>query len=203
MKLQTLIKSLTLWSAFVLAGVLLVGCSRTVTWEEEVPLNVGETILVKREVIYKVKGGGGNPLDLAYRPDWTEEISFKWNGKNYWYVGDAGLMVLAISPMTKHPVLVAEAALKNWDSKHGYRCTIPYYVQFVPQADGKEWSWQSNIEPWLFNLPRNLMAEREAIDKMKSRYTSSDRTAMDMTMSIKSPYLARIEPTHRFDDCRK
>ena len=187
----------------VVATLQLSACSRTVQWEEEVPLNTGETIWAKREVVYKLKGGGDNPLDMAYRPDRTEEIFFEWKGKKYRYVGDAGMMLLAISPLTQQPVLVAEAAFKGWDSKHGYRCTTPYYVQFVPPTDGKEWLWPSSIEPWLFKLPRNLMAKRETMDKMKSRYTSSDRLAMDWTMSIQSPSLAHIESTHKFDDCRK
>jgi hypothetical protein len=50
-----------------LLGLLqLTACSKTVQWEEEVPLNTGEVIWVKREVTYKYKGAGGNPLDMDY-----------------------------------------------------------------------------------------------------------------------------------------
>jgi len=187
----------------MLAALTLSACSKTVQWEEEVPLNTGETIWVKREVAYKLKGGGDNPFDMAYRPDWTEEISFEWRGKKYRYVGDADLMVLAISPLTQRPVLVAHGANKQWSRQHNYRCTTPFYVQFVPSADGDEWSWPPSIEPWLFNMPRNLMAKRETMDKMKARYTSSDRAALDRTMSIGAPDLARIDPTYKFDQCFK
>jgi hypothetical protein len=179
----------------------LTACSKTVQWEEEVPLNTGETIWVTREVTYRLKGGGGNPLDMAYRPDRTEEIAFEWKGKKYRYVGDAGLMLLAISPLTQQPVLVADAAFKSWDWRHDYRCTTPYYVQLSPSADGKDWSWPPSIDPWLFDLPSNLMIHREKMEKTKARYTVSDRVALDRTIAIQSPRLARIDPSYKFDQC--
>lgn len=181
----------------------LAACSKTVRWEEEVPLNTGETIWVTREVTYKLKGGGDNPLDIAYRPDWTEEIAFEWNGKKYRYVGDAGLMLLAISPLTHQPVLIADAALKGWDWQHGYRCTTPYYVQLSPPVSGKEWSWPPSIESWLFDMPSNLMMHRDKKEKMKARYTVSDRVALDRIMAIQSPRLVRIDPIYKFDQCFK
>lgn len=187
----------------LIAALHLAACSKTVQWEEEVPLNTGDVIWVKRTVTYKFKGSGDNPLDMSYQPDWTEEIAFEWQGKKYRYVGDAFVILLAISPHTQKPVLVANASYKEWDRKHNYRCTTPLYVQFVPSADGDEWSWPPSIEPWLFNMPYNLMVHREKMDKMKSRYTSSDRAAMDRTMSIQSLDLARIDPTYNSNRCSK
>jgi hypothetical protein len=187
----------------LLAMLLLTACSKTVQWEEEVPLNTGETIWVKREVTYKYKGAGGNPLDMAYRPDWTEEIAFEWKGKKYRYVGDADLMLLAISPVTQQPVLVSKATNKDWHWQHNFRCTTPFYVQFVPSANGREWSWPPSLEPWLFNIPYNLMAHRAEVGAMNSRYTANDRAAMDKTMVIQSPSDSRIDPTYKSDSCFK
>lgn len=185
------------------AAALLAGCSKTVQWEEEVPLNTGDVIWVKRYVTYKLQGAGGNPLDMGYWPDWTEQIAFEWKGKKYRYVGDARVMLLAISPNSQRPVLVASAANKEWHWRNNYRCTTPFYVQFVPSADGREWSWPPSIEPWLYNMSHNLMAKREDFGEMKARYTSSDRTAMDRTMSIQDPSSARIDPSYKFDQCFK
>ena len=53
----------------VIAATQLAACSKTVQWEEEVPLNTGETIWVEKTLNYTIKGGAGNPLDMAYRPD--------------------------------------------------------------------------------------------------------------------------------------
>ena len=191
---------------WLLAGLcmsLLSACSRSVTWEEEVPLNTGEVIWVERTVTYKLKGAGGNPLDMAYRPDWTEELAFEWKGRKYRYVGDADMMLLAISPTLQHPVLVASAANKEWHWRNNYRCTTPFYVQFIPSANGREWSWPPSIEPWLYGMSHNLMAKRNALGEMKARYTALDRKEMDRTMAIQDPASARIDPSYQFDQCFK
>jgi hypothetical protein len=195
--LKTFLKALLI----AVTALQITACSKTVQWEEEVPLNTGETIWVKRTVEYKLKGAGGNPFDMAYRPDWTEEIAFEWKGKKYSYVGDADLMLLAISPHTQRPVLVAQAANKQWSRQNNYRCTTPFYVQFVPTANGKEWSWPPNIEPWLYEMDHNLMANKSEADHMMKRYTISDRADIDRAMTIQSPSDARIIPTFKFAQC--
>jgi hypothetical protein len=180
----------------VVGAALLAGCSKTVTWEEEVPLNTGETIWVKREVVYRLKGAGGNPFDMGYRPDWTEQLSFEWKGQPYRYVGDADLMLLAISPDKKRPVLAARADLKNWDTKNRYRCTTPFYVQLMPSGTGRDW-------PWLFDMPSNLMLHRSEIGEVKKRYSAIDRAEADRVVRNQSPSLTRIDPLFRFDQCNK
>jgi hypothetical protein len=183
----------------------LAACSKTVRWEEEVPLNTGDVIWVKREVVYKLQGTGSNPLELGYWPSRTEEIAFEWKGKKYKHVGDARLMLLAIQPNTQRPVLVAKADNRDWHWRNNYRCTIPFYVQFVPSPDGREWSWPPSIEPWLYNMSHNLMAKREGFAKMnaQARYTKSDRVALDTTMAIQDPSSARIDPAYKSDSCFK
>jgi hypothetical protein len=181
---------------------LLVACSKTVTWEEEVPLNTGDTIWVTRVVTYKLKGDAGNPLDMAYRPDWTETLEFDWQGKKYSYTGNADLMLLAISPEDRRPVLAAKAVNKDWHWNHVYRCTTPFYVQFTPSENGRDWSWPPAIEPWLYSQPYNLMAHRAELSNVKTRYTSSDRESLDRTMSLQSPSDARIDPTYKSEHCR-
>ena len=141
------------------AALQITACSKTVQWEEEVPLNTGETIWVKRSVVYSLQGEGGNPMNIGYRQDYAETLTFDWGGKRYVYKGNADLMVLAISPQ-KQPVLVAPAANKRWDWNHNYYCTTPHYVQFVPDMNGREWTWPPEIEPWLYGVPRNLMGQR-------------------------------------------
>jgi hypothetical protein len=187
----------------VLAAAQLAACSKTVQWEEEVPLNTGETIWVKREVTYKYKGAGGNPLDMAYRPDWTETLEFDWQGKKYSYTGEADLMLLAISPLTKRPVLVAYAGMKDWHYKHNYRCTTPFYVQFTPDERGREWSWPPKIESWLYDTPYNLMLHRAEIKNMLKRYTTKDRSEADHVTKQQSPSLVRIDPGAKSDSCLK
>jgi hypothetical protein len=187
----------------LLTTTLLAGCSRTVTWEEEVPLNTGETIWVTREVIYKLQGAGGNPLDIAYRPDWTEKTAFEWQGLKYRYVGDARLMLLAISPVNKKPVLLASAAHRDWHWRNNYRCTTPFYVQLTPLEEGDAWSWPPSIEPWMYGMQYNLMAKRAELSEVKKRYTSNDRAQMDRTTSIQNPSSVRVDPNYKFEQCKK
>ncbi len=49
----------------VVGALQLTACSKTVQWEEEVPLNTGETIWVKRTVVYSLQGESGNPMDIG------------------------------------------------------------------------------------------------------------------------------------------
>lgn len=182
------------------AVLQLTACSKTVQWEEEVPLNTGETIWVARTVNYTLQGGAGNPLDIAYRPEWVEKLEFGWSGKRYVYNGDARVILLAISPQ-KQPILVARAADRDWHWKHDYKCTTPFYVQFVPDADGRTWNWPSAIEPWLFGLAHNLMRERHAPQEMKKRYTAQDRNTEDESGSLQDPSKAHIDSNHKVNTC--
>lgn len=209
MKFQTLIRSLTLWSAFVLAGVLLVGCSRTVTWEEEVPLNTGETIWVKRSMPWVYKGGFGNPFEMSMLPTGEQTIHFKYLEKDYTYTGNAHIVWIAISPAGQ-PVLVAPAADHGWATANSYNCVIPYYVQLIPDITGKNWVWPEKIEPWLYNLPANVMASIPRLDeKRKERYSTKDRDQRDSTYYLQSGrqidplYKASSGCIHKYDPSMK
>jgi hypothetical protein len=190
-----------IWLAVILAAWYTTR-AKTVQWEEEVPLNTGETIWVTRTVTYSLKGDAGNPFDISYKPDWPEKLEFKWGDKEYVYKGAAALMLLAISPQNQ-PVLVAPAADKSWDWDHEYRCTVPHYVQFVPDGNGDKWTWPPQIEPWLYGFSANLMRQRRKQEEMQSRYTSQKRNEEDAIMYLQDPISAKIDPTFTDKDCKK
>jgi hypothetical protein len=195
--LKTFLKALLI----AVTALQITACSKSVQWEEEVPLNTGETIWVKREAKFVLKGGGPLALDIAYQSNGDEKIDFDWKGKKYSYAGVEGIMLLAISPETQQPVLVARGDLKNWKGEHTYRCTTPFYVQFIPSEDGRQWSWPSKIEPWLYNLEYNLMYHR--VEAMYSKYSTQARLENDHVVRHQSPSLVRVEPTFTFTDvCR-
>jgi hypothetical protein len=189
-------------AAMLLSCVSLVACSKTVAWEEEVPLNTGETIWVTRSVVYSLQGGAGNPLDVRYRPDRAETIEFTWDRRKFTYHGDARVLLLAISPQ-RIPVLVAKAADNSWDAVHRYACTLPFYVELVPQPDGRTWTWPPSIETWLYGLHPNLLLSRHSPDRMLARYTAQQRTAEDASGAVGVPSQARIDPDYTGDICRK
>jgi hypothetical protein len=184
-----------------IAALQLSACSKTVQWEEEVPLNTGEVIWVRRSVDYTLQGGAGNPLDIAYRPEWMEKLEFEWGGKKYVYEGDARVILLAISPQ-QHPVLLARADDSSWNFKHGYKCTVPFYVQLIPDVKGKNWSWPPAIESWLFGLTYNLMRTRNPPAEMAKRVTAPTRNMTDESGSIQDSSQARIDPNHKADFCK-
>lgn len=189
----------------VVAGLVmtaLTACSKTVKWEEEVLLNTGDTILLKRSMGYSVQGGAGNPFDVKLRPDdSTSTMRFSWRGKEYRYGGAAGFIVLAISPAGK-PVFVMGADAGTWDAVNNYKCTIPFYVQFEPDATGKKWTWPPAIEPWLYNLPANILGEVDKPEEMKPRYTLADKAQQSYLRDPRNKSQFMIDPTYTGDLCK-
>ena len=178
---------------------MLSACSKTVQWEEEVPLNTGEVIWVKRTVEYTLQGGGGNPLDIAYRPQWEEQLEFNWQGRSFVYKGEALVMVLAISPL-KVPTLFARSSDRGWERNHRHPCSTPSYVQLVPDASGSTWSWPPAVEPWAYGLLANLLLERSLLSEVQKKYSRQAREARDSLARGQSPSLASIDPTFVFTE---
>ena len=186
-----------------IAALQLSACAKNVQWQEEVLLNTGETIWIFKEARYTIKGQPGNPLDMGYLPDFEEITSFKYGGRDYTYKGDAGVMVLAISPQ-KLPVLLASPGSNDWYRHHSYPlCAKPYYVQFVPGSTGQTWTWPSQIEPWTYNLPANLMLNRDHPSNAKRRYTMADKAQQGYMQDPRSLYLQKIDPLNTNQNCHK
>lgn len=186
--------------AIGLLALVVSGCSRTVSWEEEVLLNTGETIWIEREMTWAMLGAMGNPFDIGLRPTREQVIRFKYGARQYQYVGRAHVHWLAISP-SKVPVLVAPAADFGWYSKHNYYCVVPYYVQFIPDASGKQWTWPEKIEPWLYNLPANVMTSLPVPGEGRRRFTNRDRDQRDHVYRLQVPEGARIDPYYKVSGC--
>ncbi|WP_096696126.1 hypothetical protein [Polaromonas sp. AER18D-145] len=184
------------------ASVLLSACSKTVQWEEEVLLNTGQTIWVKRTVVYSRQGGAGNPLDTAYRPEKDQALEFTWKGKTFHYKGEARIMVLAVSPHGQ-PSLIAPAEANSWNWRHKYLCTAPFYVQLVPDENGKNWTWPTSIEPWLYNLPTNLLLDIGDPNKMETKYLQAEKMKQPFWTDPQSQYMQKIDPAFNGDLCKK
>ena len=181
----------------------LTACSKTVQWEEEVLLNTGETIVVKRSLPWELQGGTGNPADIALRPNVDQQIyAFSYRGKDYRYSGGADVRWIAISPTTKNPVLVARPESWAWTRRNVYACTVPFYLQLDPNAGQEKWTWPESIEPWLYNLPANVMATIPRLeDKKQKRYTMSEKHLRDATVRIQSPAAVKIDPLYEAESC--
>ena len=190
---------------FISSLVVLIGIyafltrDRSVSWEEEVLLNTGQTIWVKRTVVYSQQGGAGNPLDVMYRPK-SHQISFDWNGKNYIYKR-GGVMVLAIASTGK-PALVGKADSGAWNFANEYKCTIPFYVQFIPDDSGTAWTWPASIEPFLYNLPTNLFGSFGNPDDMLPRYTVQQKSLQRYLADPQLVSSHKIDPAYTGDLCK-
>ena len=188
------------WAArllILLPMAALTACSKTVQWEEEVPLNTGETIWVKRSMPWVYKGGMGNPFDMSMKATGEQTISFVYGGKEYSFTGIPKVLWIAISP-SKLPVLIADPTFSGWNYlfESAYYCVVPYYVQFVPDETGKKWTWPEKIEPWLYNLSANLMVVIPQISEVrKERYTAKERDERDARYRVLTPSNALIDPT--------
>jgi len=182
------------WLIAGLCMSLLSACSKTVTWQEEVPLNTGEVIWVERSMPWVYKGGFGNPFDMAMRPTGEQTIRFEYGGINYSYTGSANVLWMAIST-EKKPVLVARAADFGWATANSYTCVTPYYVQLVPDTTGKNWTWPEKIDPWLYQLEVNLIANWPKLDEMsENKFLTIDRSQRNSTFCLQSA--CRIDPTY-------
>lgn len=181
---------------------LLSGCGKTVIWDEEVLLNTGELIWVQRQVRYSLKGDAGNPADISYRPDWIERLSFSYRNTEYEYEGDAGLLLLAISPDRK-PVLVAPAADKGWDSRRGFPCVKPYYAQFNSPLSDSVWILQPTVDRWAFNLPANISPAPSSLSAVEQRLTMQEKRKSRYMSDPRMQYAQRIDPEYESDTCKR
>jgi hypothetical protein len=185
----------------LLLAFALAGCTRTITWEEEVPLNTGETIWIERSMPWELKGGFGNPFDIAMRPTREQTIRFTYAGKEYLYVGRANVRWIAISE-AKQPVLAFKAGDFAWDAQNHFLCVVPHYVQLVPDNTGKQWTWPSRIEPWLYHMKANVMVTIPTLtERNQRRYTSNDRKERDTVYQIQVPQGFVIDPLYEGNGC--
>lgn len=175
---------------FAMTG--LTACSKTIQWEEEVLLNTGETIVVKRNGTYSYKSEPGG-LDYNLTPDWRSTIEFTYKGKNYSHTDELSVILLAIDSEGK-PNLIAPAGM-DWGWKHNYYCVTPYYVQLKPDETGKRWTWPDQIAPWLYNLPANLLAGSAPLESDGKKLGQREREQINGSWQS-SKYLLVIDPTH-------
>jgi hypothetical protein len=169
---------------------------REVSWEEEVLLNTGETIIVKRTMPWVLSIGWS--MDPVRNGDLSRQVlRFAYKEKSYSYSGGAAIHWIVIAP-DGLPNLVAPALSLEWSKKNNYRCVVPYYVQFKPNGSGDAWAWPNQIEPWLFGQEYNLMVTTDqSFSPPNGRISIVERNRRDRTYAIQSPDGIRINPNYK------
>lgn len=188
--------------AFLVGTCTFMTRDRTVTWEEEVPLNTGETIVVKRTGRYIDFDYDLSQNRLGYKPDPVSTIEFTYKGKPYAFVGEPGLLLLAIAP-NGFPNLIADPRNNGWEWKNNYFCVVPYYLQLRPDSTGKQWDWPEQIDPWLYGLPTNLIIGLIPLDSDGKKYAVADRALENGTRHSSEGHSRTIVSTYKFDSCKR
>lgn len=181
-----------------LFALMLAACARAVQWEEEVLLNTGETISVRRSgtYTYQAEPGGLRP---GWGADWRSTIEFTYKGKHYKHSDELSLVLVAIAPDGR-PNLIATLG-SEWGWKNKYYCVTPYYVQFRPDQSGTKWSWPDKIEPWLYDLPTNLLIGIAPMEADGKKLGAEDRQSMNASLKAVYRYFQVIDQKHTVDFC--
>lgn len=132
---------------------LLMACSKTVQWEEEVPLNTGEVIWVKRIDTFDRRSEPGNPLQMGW---WLNKrnYAFAWRGQEYAYetkVKTGGPILIHAFAEQKVIAIVDSA----WPACAGYG-------EF--RRINGSWHLQQDVAASIVGQPRNLMDYYSADD---------------------------------------
>lgn len=138
------------FTALLGLAALLVGCSKTVQWEEEVPLNTGEVIWVKRTDTYE-RAFDNNP----FKPIWalnTRAYDFVWRSQKYGYRSKFRGPILLHVYSSENLVSLIDS---GWPNCSGYG-------EF--QWHDGIWQLQKNVNKAVIGRPRNLMDYFSAVE---------------------------------------
>jgi hypothetical protein len=125
-------------------------CSKTVQWEEEVPLNTGEVIWVKRTDTFVKGTEPGNPLKSTWGLR-TRSIEFELLGQSYKFeTHTTYTMMIHVEKTTKEVAVIA------WTTE----CSKRGYGEF--RWINGSWHLQPSMNPTLIGQPRNLMQYHSA-----------------------------------------
>lgn len=182
------------------AMITLTACTRNVNWEEDVPLNTGETIVVKRSGSYMYQGLTSDGDHFRYVPEWRSTVEFTYKGKKYSHTDVLTLILIAIGS-DGVPALVADPRRDGWNWKNNYYCVTPSYVQLRPDSSGKKWTWPEKIDPWLYGLPTNLVFGLPALGDDGKKFTPSDRRQQNASIAEYYKEFKSIDPTYKTDNC--
>jgi hypothetical protein len=142
--------------ALVSAPCVLAACgasTKTVEWEEEVLLNTGEIIWVKRADTYIRRSEPGNPLQMGWWPYDRRSYKFSWHDQSYVYeVNGHGAPILLHAYIEEKSIAIVDSA---WPACKGYG---------VFKWINEKWQLQPNTILTLVGHPRNLMAHSSALD---------------------------------------
>ena len=201
MKRATLPQRLALAIALSIA-VLLTACSKTVEWEEEVLLNTGQLIVIKREAELKYDIS----QDRLFSPYWqyqAENLNFQWNGAKYDFRSapkEANL--ISVSPLI---LAIDSSGTPNifgyadsyWVHLKSQGCAQTPIVKLIAQKGS--WLSDSSREAWILDLTLNLTSGM-LYPQPNTRVTWSEKLAQ---FDRWAPEARKLNPSFVIESCIK
>ena len=153
------------------AVLMLSGCggssAKSVSWDEEVRLNTGEVLWIKRTDNFQRRSVPGNPLQMGWWPD-VRTYEFAYRNRNYLYRTNPADSLGALMLFARgDDVMVIDATRA---------CGKPGYAEF--RWDGQRWQAR-NVGPDAIGQPRNLMQAYSEQKSWGDRISTQDKVARD------------------------
>jgi hypothetical protein len=186
----------TLVVAAASAPLLLSACGqslKTVEWEEEVLLDTGEIIWVKRVDTFIKGAEPGNPLQRTWRLD-KRAYEFTWLGKKYVYTTEAkvspGALMLYVHDVSKTLGVI----------DFSRNCVKPGYGEF--RWINGNWQLQENAAPSLIGQARNLMGSFDSEGEIPTRVNRAFKQQVD-TAPNRSKKIMQIDESNLATNCTR
>lgn len=131
-------------------ALVLTACSRTVTWEEEVPLSTESTTWVVRTDTYSRRTEPGNPFKAAWVIA-TRGVDLTLHERRYRFTAETADIFMVVDRGNTISIVAWSTA-----------CTKRGYAEYRWRRDS--WRRQPSMDPALIGQRRNLMAYFSAAD---------------------------------------
>jgi hypothetical protein len=189
------------WRRFAAAAVstlslLLSACGQslnTVEWEEEVLLNTGEIIWVKRVDTFIRGAEPGNPLQRTWRLN-KRAYEFTWLGKKYIYTTEVKVSPGALM------LYVHDAGKTLGIVDFSRNCIKPGYGEF--RWINGNWQLQENAASALIGQARNLMGSFDSEGEIPARVNRAFKQQVD-TAPNRSKKIMQIDESNLATNCAR
>lgn len=174
--------------AIALLAVVLSGCSRTVTWEEEVPLNTGATAWIARTDTYSRSTEPGNP----FKPAWDIEkrgVEFDLHGRRYAFQAATTDIFMVVDRGSTISIVA-------WSTD----CKKRGYAEYQWTRDA--WRLQPSVDQPLVGQPRNLIGYFSAAEgAIPARVSVSYKNAAGFDLPQRGGHEIKLSASRLATDC--
>ncbi|MCM2312949.1 MAG: hypothetical protein NDI84_16270 [Steroidobacteraceae bacterium] len=174
--------------AIGLLALVLGACSRTVTWEEEVPLNTQSTTWVVRTDTYSRSTEPGNPFKAAWVIA-TRSVDVSLHERRYEFEAATADIFMVVDRGNT----ISVVAWSNDCSKRGYA-----EYRWIRDT----WRRQASVDPSLTGQPRNLMGYFSPVDDaIPARVSVNYKKVAGFHLPQRGGHETTLSPSRLATDC--